>query len=163
MNDPLNRSREKLWRRKPSVAEEAELRSKLADDPESRRDFEVEIALTRELNRLADAPVPSNFTARVMQAVEAGNARAPRGSRLNWSWFFRSLLPKGAFAALAVGAGTFSYHETVLAKREQLAQSVAAVSQVASLPSPEILKDFDAIQRLTPTPPPDQELLALLQ
>jgi hypothetical protein len=45
----------------------------------------------------------------------------------------------------------------------QLAKSVAAISEVSSLPGPEILKDFDAIRQLTPTPPPDTELLALLQ
>ncbi|MCX6895644.1 MAG: hypothetical protein NTZ16_09145 [Verrucomicrobia bacterium] len=34
---------------------------------------------------------------------------------------------------------------------------------VASLPSPDMLKDFEAIRRLSQTPPADRELLALLQ
>jgi hypothetical protein len=31
------------------------------------------------------------------------------------------------------------------------------------LPSPEILQDFDTIRVLNPTPPPDEQLLALLK
>ena len=50
-----------------------------------------------------------------------------------------------------------------LEKSQRLAKSVATVSQVASLPGPDVLKDFDAIQQLNRSPAPDTELLALLQ
>lgn len=163
MNNPLDRMRETIWRRKLSAAEEAELRAKLGSEAESQREFEAEVVLTRELNRLRDAPMPSNFTSRVMLAIEAENVKAARSRQFNWKWFFHSLLPKSAFAALLIGVGLFSYYETVAAKQKQLARSVAAVSEVASLPSPEVLRDFEAIQHLPPTPAPDTELLALLK
>jgi hypothetical protein len=107
--------------------------------------------------------VPSNFTARVLQAVELESATAQRRPESKWKWMWQPLLPRTAFAALVLGIGFLSFHEARAARRMQLAKSVAAISEVSSLPGPEILKDFDAIRQLTPTPPPDTELLALLQ
>ena len=49
------------------------------------------------------------------------------------------------------------------AQRHKLVESVAAVSAVASLPSPDVLKDFDAIRASNPTPRPDEQLLTVLQ
>ena len=49
---------------------------------------------------------------------------------------------------MVVGAGCVSYHQVQAAHRKKLAESVAVVSAVSSLPSPDILKDFDAIQRV---------------
>jgi anti-sigma factor RsiW len=163
MNDPFNKLRETSWRRKLSPDEEAELRAWLAANPTARDDWETDAALTRVLDRLPDAPVPSNFTARVLQAVEMENAAAQRQPESKWKWVWRSLVPKTAFAMVVLGIGLLSFHEARAAKRMQLAKSVAAISEVASLPGPEILKDFDAIRQLTPTPPPDTELLALLK
>ena len=68
-----------------------------------------------------------------------------------------------AFAAVMLGAGLFTYHEYAAAKRTRFAQSVAAVTGVASLPGPEILQDFDTIRQLGRTPPADEELLTLMQ
>ena len=47
-------------------------------------DLELEARLTRALARLPDAPVPSNFTARLMQAVDLEESRrlAPLEFRL---------------------------------------------------------------------------------
>ncbi len=42
-------------------------------------------------------------------------------------------------------------------------RSVAAVAGVSSLPEPEILKDFEAIRVLQPTPPADLQLLMLME
>jgi anti-sigma factor RsiW len=163
MNDPFNKLRETSWRRKLTPAEESELRAWLAANPTARDDWEADTALTRVLDRLPDAPVPSNFTARVLQAVELENAAAQRTAPSRGRWLWHSLIPKTAFAALIVGVGFFSYHEARAMRRVQLARSVATVSGVASLPGPEVLKDFDAIQRLNAAPPPDTELLALLK
>ena len=69
---------------------------------------------------------------------------------------FRSL-------ACVVGIGLLSWREAIVQKQLRLASSVAAVSKVAALPGPEILQDFDAIQHLNQSPPPDTEWLALLQ
>jgi hypothetical protein len=166
MTDPIfNRLREVSWRRKLTAGEEAELRAWLAEHPEALADWEREAALNEMLGRLPDAPVPSNFTARVLQAVEreaAAEARGVASARpRNRPWL--RWLPRGAFAAMAAGAGllAFHHHEQSLL-RGQLAQSVATISDVASLPSPEILTDFDAIRVLN-TPPADEQLLTLLK
>jgi len=164
-NDPIyNRLRELSWRRRLTSAEEAELRSWLAAHPETQAEWEAESELSAGLARLPDAPVPSNFTARVMQAVEreaATELRQPQGKGLTWRWL--RWLPRAAFAAIVVGVGLVSFHQAQVVHRKKLAESVAAVSAVSSLPSPDILKDFDAIRALEPSPAPDEQLLAVLQ
>ena len=62
-----------------------------------------------------------------------------------------------------LAAGLLSYHKVNEDRRARLAESVAAVSGIVSLPSPQILQDFDAIHALTPTPRADEELLVLMQ
>jgi anti-sigma factor RsiW len=164
-NDPIyNQLRELSWRRTLSAAEEAELRMWLVTHPEAQADWEAETGLNAALGRLPDMPVPSNFTARVLQAVEREAAAELRRSRGNWlTWLRLRWLPKAAFAAIVVGAGLLSYHQVQAAHRKKLVESVAAVSAVASLPSLDILKDFDAIQASNPTPAPDEQLLTVLQ
>ena len=129
------------------------MRAWLAAHPEAQADWEAEAGLNAALGRLPDAPVPSNFTARVLQAVEreaAAELRRREGKWLTWPW--RRWLPRVAFAAVVVGAGFVSYQQVQAAHRKKLAESVAVVSAVSSLPSPDILKDFDAIRALNPTP-----------
>jgi anti-sigma factor RsiW len=164
-NDPIyNRLRELSWRRELTSAEEAELRAWLLAHPEAQADWEAEAGLNASLRRLPDAPVPGNFTARVLAAVEReakAELRRRNGRWLIWPW--RRWLPRMAFAVVVVGAGFVSYQKVEAANRRKLAESVAVVSAVSSLPSPDILKDFDAIQALNPTPPPDEELLLVFQ
>src|SRR5262245_10736651 len=155
------------WRRKLSPAEESELRALLQAHPQGQADLEAEAGLTEALGRLADAPVASNFTARVMQAVEREAAAAERNRNREPEWL-RWLgplrwLPRAAFAVLVIGAGMLSYHEARDARRKSIVTGVEMVSEVSSLPGPEILQDFDAIRALNRTPPADVELLSLLQ
>ena len=94
MSDSLyDKLRETGWRRKLTASEEAELRAWLAAHPESRADWQVEAVLNESLGRLPDAPVPSNFTARVLQAVQRESVSSRRRG-LAWRWSWRSLLPK---------------------------------------------------------------------
>ena len=164
-NDPIyNRLRELSWRRKLTSTEEAEWRAWLAAHPEAQADWQAETGLNEGLSRLPDAPVPSNFTARVLQAVEreaVAEVRRPQGNWLTWLWL--RWLPKAALAAVIVGAGLLSFHQIQAAHRKKLVESVAAVSAVSSLPGPDILKDFDAIRALDQAPGPDEQLLAVLQ
>ena len=62
-----------------------------------------------------------------------------------------------------VTVGFVSYQKVEGTNRRKLAESVAVVSSLSSLPSPDILKDFDAIQALNSTPLPDEELLLVFQ
>ena len=164
-DDPIyNRLRELSWRRKLTDAEEAQLRALLAARPEAQADWDAEATLNAALGRLPDAPVPSNFTARVLQAVEREAAGELRQDEGNWQ-FWRRLrwLPKVAFAAVVLGTGLVSYRQLQAARFAEYAHSVAAVSDVSSLPSPDILKDFDAIQASNPSALPDEQLLAALK
>ena len=163
MNDPIPKLIEARWQRQLTPAEEAELRAWLAAHPEARADWEADAALSRALDRLPDAPVSSNFTARVLQAVERENAatqRAPQ-SRKSWSW--RWFLPRAALGAVFLVMSVMAVREARFERTQRYARSLKTVSAVAALPGPDILKDFDAIEQLSTTRPPDLELLALLQ
>jgi hypothetical protein len=168
-NDPFYKQlRESGWRRPLTPDEEASLREWLVAHPDAQADWEAETGLNQALERLPEAPpVSSNFTACVMQAIErerSGEARA-RNQRPKWQDWHKWLhwLPRAALGAVILGAGLFSFHHMQETRRLELAGSVAAVSQVSSLPSPEILSDFDTIRALSQSPPPDEQLLSLLQ
>ena len=159
----LQQLRETGWRRALSDAKVAELRTRLAAQPELLAQWQEERQLTRALGRLPDAPVPSNFTARVLQAVEnsaAAEARARTPAGRGW-WHYQRWLPRLAVATLVLGVSLFSVHRYQAANRARIAQSVAAFSEAAALPSPEVLQDFDTISRLGSAPAADEELLEL--
>lgn len=164
MNESLfNQLREQSWRRKLTDAEEVELRAYLAAHPEAQLDWQTETGLNALLGKLPDAPVPSNFTARVLSRL-GGMERETAGELLGskWKWSWHRLLPRVAVAAVVIGMGLISFQRYETAKRAEMVRSVVAVADVQSLPSPAILKDFEAIQ-LSSAPAADQGLLALFQ
>ncbi|MGO8836803.1 MAG: anti-sigma factor family protein [Limisphaerales bacterium] len=155
----LSQLRESGWRRKLTETELAGLRAHLAAHPEARADWEMESALNAALSGLPDAPVPSNFTARVLQAVDREAAR-PRG----WSWNWHGLVPRVAFAAVVLAfTGLALHHHEMYSQRVALVRSVALVTGGQPLPSPEALENFDAIRRMSRPQHADDELLALMQ
>ncbi len=164
-NDPLyTKFRELSWRRKLTPAEEIELRNWLAAHVEAQAEWEAEACLSEALDRLPDAPVPSNFTANVLQALQRDDAAQARARQPGLGWRQRlTWMPKAALATLIVAAGLLSYLHGQTVRRAELRNSVVAVSAVKSLPSPEVLRDFDVIRALDQTPPADEQLLTLLQ
>jgi hypothetical protein len=163
-NEQTNeRWRELSWRRKLTPAQAAELRAWLAEHPQARADWQAEAALNQALDQLPDAPVPGNFTALVLQALERETAAAASRPRFSWlAWRPRlRWLPKMAVFAIFLGVSLLSYHQVLAIQRAQLARSLVAISDVAS-PSPQILTNFEAIQLLDRAPPADTELLQLL-
>ncbi len=155
-NEPIqNLLRELVWRRKLTDAERAEFRSQ----PETQADLELESRLTEELTRLPDAAVPSNFTARVLQAVERESARP---QTTGWHWGWRVLVPRLAVGVAVIGIAGLTYQRYEFNQRVQLAQNIVLVARTQSMPSVEALKNFNAIQRMS-QPRADEELLALLQ
>ncbi len=148
---PSNPS-ELLWRRKLSEAERNALRSQ----PE----LELEARLTSALGQLPDGSVPSNFTARVLAAVELEEAAATRTR--SWSLNWRLLWPRvAAVAAFLFFAGVgLQWHASL--SRAALAQSVALVAAQPA-PSVDALENLDAIQRMSRPARADGELLAALQ
>jgi negative regulator of sigma E activity len=121
----------------------------------------IQNELRELLSRLPDAPVASNFTARVMQAVELEESRPARRWHFGWNW--HALLPRLAVTAAAVLFAGLTFHRYELnTLHAALAKNVALVAGAQPLPSMDALKNFDAIQRMG-QPRADDELLALMQ
>ncbi len=158
--------RETAWRRKLTKVEACEMRAHLKAHPEAQADWEAEAALNDALGRLKEAAVSSNFTALVLHAAERESAGRVRSQAAWWNfgWPLLSRAPKVAAAILVVGLSFLAYQRHQVASRRELAASVVAVANVKSLPPyPEVLEDFEAIRRLSQTPPADEALLALLK
>ena len=148
-NKPADSS-ESLWRRKLSAAERAALR------PQSEMASEAD--LTNALAKIPEVPVASNFTARVMAAIELEEAAAARNRGWNW----RLLWPRVAVAAaVLIFAGVSGQRFETNSQRVALAKIVASVAVAQPLPSVEALNNFDAIQRMSQHA--DDQLIALMQ
>jgi hypothetical protein len=148
-NKPANAS-EALWRRKLSAAERSAL------PPQSELTLEAE--LTAALVKLPDANVPSNFTTRVLAALDLEEAQAARSG--GWRW--RLLWPRFAVAAaVLVFAGMSLQRYEANSHRIALAKNIATVAGAQPLPSLDALNNFDAIQRMSQ--PADDQLIALMQ
>jgi len=171
--EPMNELEYKLlleesWRRRLTPAEEASVRAWLAQHPDATADWELEKQLSSALDKLPDVPVPSNFTARVLKAVERESI-LPERSASGIPWFLRVLLPRVAVAAVIVGVGALTYREhTTTAQRAELVRGVKVVAGVSSLPGPDILQDFDTIRQMPASPGPastgpDLELVSLFK
>jgi anti-sigma factor RsiW len=163
-NDPLyHRLLESSWRGNLSEAQQAELLAWLAAHPEAQADWQAEAALNESLAGLPDAPLSNNFTARVLQAVERERAAGARSKTRPWwnvrlPWFLRI-----SSAALVLMAALFVHRHYQIVERRNLAESLALVANISSLPSPKSLEDFDAIRAMNSSPPADEKLLSLLQ
>jgi len=123
----------------------------MKDEPQELREL---------LSRLTDAPVSSNFTARVMQAVEREELQAAQTRGWHWNW--HTFLPRFAMAAaVMVFAGIAFYQHGIDSRRAEIARSVMIVASAQKLPSVDALQNFDAIQRMSQPAHADEELLAL--
>jgi negative regulator of sigma E activity len=157
MNDEprQNPLRELVWRRKLTRAE-------LNAQPGVQADLEIESRLSEALADLPDAPMPSNFTALVLQAIEREGVR-PHATGWNWYWTWRVLVPRAAVAAVVIFfAGLGIHHHELNAHRAALAKKVVLMAAAQPMPSVDALKNFNAIQRMS-QPHADDELLALLR
>ena len=157
--------REAGWRRKLTPAEEARLQAWMALHPEQQRDWEAEAGLNQLLGQLRDAPVASNFTARVLQELDRESAPVSvpvsrGGSLIEWlSRGFRRPAAGLAWAAALMFAGWAGYHQfskpTGTAQAQDLAVLFKTVGQ-----EPALFEDFDAIHKLPQAD--DEELYAVL-
>jgi negative regulator of sigma E activity len=151
-NKPSNSS-QSLWRRNPSGAAREDLRT----HPE----LELETRLTEALARLSDAPVPSNFTACVLAAIELEEKKSARSE---WRWSWRLLWPRVTVAAAVLifaGVGIQRYETN--SQRAALAKTIAMVAGTKTLPNVDALENLDAIQRMSQSAHADGELLVDLQ
>jgi hypothetical protein len=145
---------ESLWRRKLTAADRAGLRAQ----PER----ELEARLTDALAKIPDAPVSSNFTARVMDAIELVEKQAARSRGWHWNW--HSLFPRVAVAAaILIFAGVSIQRYEVNSHRFNLAKDIAMVAEAQPVPSMDALENLDVIQRMSQSAHADGQLLADLQ
>ena len=155
--------REIRWRRPLTAVETARLRQWLAGHPDWREKWEEEAGLDRLLDRLGAAPVSSNFTARVMQAVQRAPARGGwRGGLSPLEWITSGWRARWALLAAMVCCGLLSFRGYQAGHRALVAREVARVGRLAALPPIEWLKDFDTINRLNKVSVADDDLLAAL-
>jgi len=166
--DPLfERWREAGWQRRLTPAEQEQLAEWLAEHPEAQSEWADEANLNELLEALPNAPLASNFTARVVEAAQreaaAGDwARVGSFSFPGVRWWTR-WLPKTALATVLLGAGLISYLHLQAARRAEWAESLTTVAQLPLVPGPEVLKDFDAIAALSTAPAADEELLRVMR
>jgi anti-sigma factor RsiW len=150
-----------IWRRTLSASERAALDSWLAQHPEARGPLNEERALTIVLGRLADAPLPSNFTARVLAELERVDRKELSGRPhplFIWRWF-SGWLPRAAVAGLVLGLSMLGWHQYRATVRAELATTLA--EKVATL-GPDVVENFDSVQRFAGDKP-DLDLLKALE
>ena len=162
--DPkIQRWREVTWRRPLTAAEADELRQWLAQHPAATADFAGEAELSRLLDRLPEAPVSSNFTARVLQQIERETAmpapRTPPGA----AWWWRVFAPRAALATVLALTGLMAYQVAQTQRSARMAEQLAVVASVHAVLPPRTQQDFDVLNFRVVGPPADEELLALLQ
>jgi negative regulator of sigma E activity len=175
----INDLREAALRRPLTADEQALLELYLTENPWEREEWRSEQMITTAIHRLPTAPVSSNFTARVLEAVDV--EAAPRTfDWQNWlAWLQPALWVRRTAAAMVVmGAVVFAWHQqqTVVEaeralgeaqgqlQRAELARNAAELQSLAPVPSIEVLQDFEFISRLSMLPSDvDLDLLAANQ
>lgn len=150
MENNSSNQHESLWRRQPT-----------SDELRANPELANEARLTAALEKLPNASVPSNFTARLLDTIELEEKLANRSTH-RWSW--RSLFPRLAVAtALLVFIGVSVQRYETNSHHQEIAQSMAMVARANSLPSMDALENLDAIQRMSQSAHADGELLAVMQ
>jgi hypothetical protein len=154
--------REIAWRRDLSQAEKA----KLAPLPVEEQ---LDSALGKAIRSLPEIPVASNFTARVLQAIEQEVKSKPtrRSDWLGWLSGRRAWLPRLAAVGLVcvLALGGWNHHRA--AERAKLADSIRQMAGLANAPAPtapanlEVWENFETIRRLGTTAG-DEELLGVV-
>lgn len=156
---------EASWRGELSPAEFERLEAGLAARPEWRARWSEEAGLNQLLDRMPDAPVPSNFTALVLQEArrESAESTAPEpGSRSFlaelWSRLFARPAIGVAWVALMVAMCWLAVEQAQTSSERRRNSELAVFFKAAAPSDPVLLQDFEAIRQL----PEDEELFAVL-
>jgi len=138
-------------KRELTPEEESRLQASFAAHPGARAQWEEDRALGRALQSLPDVSLSSNFTARVLEMVELEGRREQRAAkRRSWLRVPWPRLSWGLAAGLLACAGLFYQYQVI--KGGRFAEAVLDVSRdLAALPAPEVLEDFDAINHMRQT------------
>lgn len=162
--DPLSQKlRETAWRRRLTPAEQVEWQAWLVAHPEAQTEAELDAALDVVLHSQKAAPVSSNFTARVMQAIETDARREKHLVAPTRPWWHK-LIPRLALAALVLSVGSLAYRQHLVGKQKELAGAAREIAGAQALSNAAVIEDFEVIRGLTPaTAVADEKLLALSQ
>ena len=164
-NPAFERFREIIWQRALTDAEQAELEAWLAANPEFRTEWQAEMSLSVSLRRLPAPEVPSNFTARVLQAVEREreNESRPQETAHWWHAVTRKArwVTTGALATISVLIA-LGIHQKQVEKQHELAL-MNRLRELPNVPNTDVLANFETIRVLNQAPSPDDQLLALLE
>lgn len=164
--DPLPHLEDILHRRELSPDEQRRLNAWLVRHPDAAPAWVESARLARATRQLPDIPVPSNFTARVLDEIrrDAAKAERARDSRRVVSpwWQPRFWIPAMTTAVVvAVAMGGWEWRTQT--QQAEFKRDVTQLRTLASVPQ-EVLEDFDAIQGFSQSSPPvDFELLAALE
>lgn len=166
-DDPLPSLRDLLLRRDLTPSEERLAQDWIRQHPDCATTWQEDVRLARHLRRLPPAPVPSNFTARVLAEIDRASQVRPASPARSWwqRWHLASpwpwLVPGTALLAVMLAVGSWQGH--VRKAREEQTRDLAALRVLTELP-PATLADFDVIQRFgAASSPVDFELLAALE
>jgi len=170
---------EKSLRGQLTPKEQAQLESWLVVRPALRAEWEDEVALCQVVRQLPDAPVSSNFTSLVLQAVAQEERSAERTAvtaQGGFGYWLRKhlvqLTASTAVVALATVLALQQHHTgssvPAVDSRQEMAEQMKEMAKAAPVPSVDVLKDYEAIRRLSQVSSvapsePDMELLAALQ
>ncbi len=163
---------EKSLRGQLTPSEQAQLETRLASRPDLRAAWEEEMALCQAIRQMPDAPVSSNFTALVMQAVAAEERQAQRVEAavpLSFmGWLRKHFAQLAVSTAVVTVAAVLSIQQqqkiTVSDTTQEMAEQIQAMAKVTPVPSVEVLKDYEPIRRMSQSQEssgPDLELGAL--
>jgi len=150
---------ETAWRRPLTNEEKARVQSYLLVHPEAQPDWDAETLLNTALFTLRDAPLSSNFTARVLQSVSLQEMQEARRGK-GWARNIRLWLPRFAVAGLVVGLGGLAFEQHHLGQLRAKADQLRIVSQVAAtVPDVRMWQDFDTIASLDEVSPSRDQIL----
>lgn len=134
----------------------------MGTEPDLELEIELESRLTESLKQIPDALVPSNFTSRVLAAVDREEAARAASWYRHWNW--RTFLPRVvATAAILVFTGTVWERYEVRSERSMLVKNIAQVTYSKQVPSLDAIYNLDAIRRMSQPVSADKELLTLFQ
>lgn len=155
--------RELTWRENLPPHQARRLAQKIAEQPALSAEEEEERNLTRLLNQLPDVPVPSNFTALVLQEVAKEKQRRIVSRRFGWQFWAR-WSTRAAFAGLLGILSWVGFTRYELRREEEIARNVVEFSRRMSIPvenlrPSDILSNFEAIRRLNPVASQDDDEL----
>lgn len=161
--DPVfQRLKEIGWRRALTTKEQAELNAWLVAHPEAQAEVTAEAALNTSLARTRDIPVPSNFTARVLDAIHQEAPKKAQAKTASSSHWWTVFLPRLAVASAVVIAVVIGYRHDLAVKQTELTEAAKQIAEAQTLSDISVMEDFETIRTLdSVTVTVDENLLAM--